>query len=62
MNNAGEYITVDEASKPTKKSVSTIRCFVLANKDSEGDIIKLYINDGNRPLYRINRSFIPTFF
>ena len=40
MNNSDEYITVDEASKLTDKSVSTIRCFVLANKDSGSDIIK----------------------
>jgi len=62
MNNSDEYITVDEASRLTNKSVSTIRRFVLANKGSGSDIIKEDINDRNRPLYRINRSFILAYF
>ena len=62
MNNSDEYITIGEASKLTKKSVSTIRRFVLANKDSGSDVIKVDINDRNRPLYRIDRSFVLTYF
>ena len=62
MNNTVEYITIEEASKLTGKSVPTIRRFVLANKDRKSVIIKMDINDRNRPLYRINRSFILTYF
>jgi hypothetical protein len=39
MNNTGECIRVDEASKQTKKSFPTISRFVPANKDSESDTI-----------------------
>jgi len=62
MNDSGEYITIGEATKLTKKSVSTIRRFVLANKNAGSDIIKVDINDRNRPLYKINRSFLLTYF
>jgi hypothetical protein len=62
MDKTNEYITIDEASKITKKSVSTIRRFVLSHKNSGDDIIKVDINDRNRPLYRINKQFILTYF
>ncbi|MCP4177615.1 MAG: hypothetical protein GY756_07600 [bacterium] len=62
MDISNEYITIEEASKITKKSVSTIRRFVLTHKDSGDGIIKVDINDRNRPLYRINKQFILTYF
>jgi hypothetical protein len=62
MSSSSEHITINEESKLTRKSVSTIRRFVLANKDSGSDIIKVDINNRNRPLYRINKSFILTYF
>ncbi|HJO94712.1 MAG TPA: hypothetical protein QF753_15040 [Victivallales bacterium] len=62
MSKLNEYITIEEASAITKKSVSTIRRFVLAHKEAGNDIIKVDLNDKNRPLYRINRQFILSYF
>jgi hypothetical protein len=49
-NNTDEYITIDEASKLTKNSIPTIRCFMLADKDLGSDIIKVDITTETVPV------------
>ncbi len=56
-----EFITITEAIKLTGKSKSTIRRFVLAHNDNEA-IIKKEFNSNNRPLYKINKDFILSYF
>ena len=56
-----EFITITEAIKITGKSKSTIRRFVLAHSDNN-TIIKKDNNARNRPLYKINKAFILSYF
>jgi hypothetical protein len=56
-----EFITITEAIKITGKSKSTIRRFVLAHSDND-TIIKKDNNARNRPLYKINKAFILSYF
>ena len=56
-----EFITITEAIKITGRSKSTIRRFVLAHNDNS-TIIKQDINERNRPLYKINRTFLLSYF
>ena len=58
MDKIDDYITIEEASEITKKSISTIRRFVAAHKHSKNDIIRVDVNNRNRPLYRINKDFL----
>jgi hypothetical protein len=62
MASINEYITIEEAAKITKKSISTIRRFVQVHKDTKDDIIRVELNPKNRPLYKINKSFIITYY
>jgi hypothetical protein len=56
-----EFITITEAIKITGKSKSTIRRFVLSYNDND-TIIKKEVNERNRPLYKINKPFILSYF
>jgi len=61
MTTNNEYITINEAIKATGKSKSTIRRFVAVFKENE-NIINISSNSKNRPLYKINKKFILTYF
>jgi hypothetical protein len=62
MDKLSDYITIEEAAEVTKKSISTIRRFVAAYKYSKDDVIRIDVNEKNRPLYRINKNFILAYF
>ncbi|MCP4179350.1 MAG: hypothetical protein GY756_16450 [bacterium] len=56
-----EFITITKAIELTGKSKSTIRRFVLAHNDNE-TIIRKEFNPNNRPLYKINKAFLLSYF
>ena len=62
MDKLGDFITIEEAAEVTNKSISTIRRFVATHKHSKNDIIRVDVNERNRPLYRINKKFIIAYF
>jgi hypothetical protein len=62
MDKLSDYITIEEAAEVTKKSISTIRRFVASYKYSKDDVIRIDVNEKNRPLYRINKNFILAYF
>jgi hypothetical protein len=62
MTNLGEYITIKDAANLTNKSVITIRRFVARHKDVQNDIVRLTMNARHRPLYKINKTYLLSYF
>jgi hypothetical protein len=62
MTELKDYVTIKEGASLTHKSVTTIRRFVRFHKDLPNDVIRITLNKTRRPLYKINSSYLISYF